>query len=665
MRRSKWFTPLLLAAACAGGPAFAQPPATRLVMAQGQVAADVFFAMRSGDWAAADAAAVAQSPDPVARKLVLFYRLITPHTASASEIAAFMAASPDWPLPGLLARRRDEALASEPDDATVAGLCDQAAPPIAIAAARLRCADAFAHAGRSGDAAQAVRQAWIDGPSDPTWETGFLQRWSSTLTRDVQWRRFDRLAWTDPAGAKRQAARLDGADRARADTRLALKRDDPSALGLLAVLPADARSDPALVLEQARWLRRAGHDDDAVALWQSAGAQAEQAASADHLAAFWDERNVLARHLLRAGDAKNAYAVAAAHAQRAPEQLGDAEFLAGFIALRRLNDIPAAIRHFGAVAAASKAAITQARAHYWLGRAIAERGDADAASAEYRNAAAFPNTFYGQLAIVALGDGDHLAQRIRDARDPAADRTQALGLAGRELARAAALVVAWGEPRRATIFLLRLSEVAPDPADRALTARLAAGFGLAETAIAIARRAGRDGVVLLETGWPIAALVPQNAGLDPALALAVIRQESSFDTATTSPAGARGLMQLMPATATITARQLGLPVSIAALNADPGYNMQLGTTYLRGLMEQYGGGIALAAAAYNAGPSRVTDWLAGNGDPVRGGADLIDWIELIPFNETRNYVQRVIENAVVYRAERGDKAAHPLTQWLR
>jgi len=267
---------------------------------------------------------------------------------------------------------------------------------------------------------------------------------------------------------------------------------------------------------------------------------------------------------------------------------------------------------------------------------------------------------------VALGDDAHgLAARVSATRDPQADATQALALSGRELARAAALLVAWGEPRRAQAFLLRLDDIAPDPADRGLAARLAAGFGMPDTAISIARRAGRDGLMLIETGWPSPVTPPSEAGVEPALTLAITRQESNFDPAAISPAGARGLMQLMPATAASVARGLGVEAPLAALTADPTLNMRLGTTYLRGLMGRFDDNVAFAAAGYNAGPGRVTEWIAANGDPRTGSTDIIDWIELIPFNETRNYVQRVVENIVVYRARRGETLAHPLAPWLR
>jgi soluble lytic murein transglycosylase len=645
-RPARWAIAVLF---CAGiAPAYAQ---------------DVLSLVRAGNWPAADAA-VAQEADPVARKLVLFYRLETPNAASLDELTAFLDSSPDWPQRALLTRRRDEALAAEPDTAAVIRVCDHNSPAIA-AAALLRCADADAQAGRADAAVAAARRAWIDGPSDPAWETTVAQRWAAGIRPEDQLRRFDRLAAVDVPGARRQFLRLDAADRPVAAARLALKTDDATAATLLAALTPTQRSDPAIMLETARWLRRTGRDDEALALWSGSGTAAEQAVREDRRAAFWDERNILARRRLHSGDNQGAFALASAHAPYASEQRADAAFLAGFIALRRLGDPAGAARRFATLTQDFKAALTVSRGYFWLGRADAAAGDQVAARVAYQHAAAYPSTFYGQLAAVVLGDGAALPARIRAQADPSADTAEVVAFAGRELARAAALLVAWGDPRRAAPFLLRLNDVAPDAVDRALDGKLAAGFALPDVAVWIARRAGRDGTVLIETGWPDAVTVPPDAGVDPALALGIVRQESSFDPSTVSPVGARGLMQLMPGTATETARQLRLPVVLPALLTDPSYNLQLGTTYLRKLLDRYDGSVPLAVAAYNAGPTRVADWIGASGDPRASGADVVDWLELIPIGETRNYVQRVIENTVIYRAKLSETEDHPLAQWLR
>lgn len=621
-------------------------------------AQDVMDAVRADRWADAQALA-ARHPDPVAAKLVTWFRLQAPGAASMADINAFLVANPDWPLAGNLVLRREEALAAELDDAIAVAACDHARP--ALAAAQLRCADALLKLGRGNDAAALARLAWAEGNLDAAGEARVLKSWGGTLRREDQLRRFDRLAWTEPNAAVRQLLRLAPEDRRLGEVRLALRRDEANVRGLLAALPEKLRADPAILLEHARWLRRNDQDDAAQALWLASGNAAEHAAPPERQSAFWDERSLLARRRLRVGDAEGAYRLAAGHAQTRVEQMADAEFLAGFIALRRLGNREAATKHFETLAGASKAAITQGRAQYWLGRAS---GNAVVARNFYRAAAAFPNTFYGQLGALAAGDtAQSLATRLI-VGPTQVDTAQALDLAGRELARAATILVGWGVPRRAAPFLLRLDEIAPDPVARDLSARLATGLGAPQVAVALARRAGRDGLVPLATGWPQGVVVPIESGIEPALALGIIRQESSFDSATTSPAGARGLMQLMPATAAQMGKKLGVAAPVAALTDDPALNLRLGTAYLAMLMAQFDNATPLVMAGYNAGPGRVGEWLGVNGDLRRGAIDAIDWIELIPFAETRNYVQRVTENLVIYRAQAGQAGAHPLAAWL-
>jgi soluble lytic murein transglycosylase len=622
-------------------------------------------AIRADQWAQADTLA-AGATDPLVGKLATYYRLLTQGAARATELASFMAANPDWPNQALLSRRLQEALAVEKDDGTVLEICRNQSPQVAAtqqaAPSMLRCAEAASRTG-APDADSPARRAWVAGITDAPGEAAFLKRWGGQITPDDQWRRFDRLAWTDnaaPGGpAARQAARLPPGMRAIAEARLALKRDDPAAPALFAALPESSRADPALVFEMARWRRRAGQDQEAARLWSGPGVAAEQAAPAERRSAFWDERNLLTRRLLRANDPAQAYAVAAAPAASADGAI-DSAFLAGWIALRRLNQPGVALRHFTALASLSNAAITQARAHYWLGRAQDAGGSADAARAEYSQAAGWPTTYYGQLAALSLGEAETgLAARVAAAQDPAPTDDQAQAFLKRDGARAAVLLAAWGEPRRARPFIQRLDELAATATDRALAARLALGLGLPDQAVAVARRAGRDGVMLPGAGWPTAAQ-PPDGPVEQAVVLGLIRQESSFDVAAMSPVGARGLMQLMPATAAGVAKRLGVAPDLAALTVDAGFNMRLGTTYLQGLLTQFGQALPLAIAGYNAGPHRVTDWLAGGADPVADPAAMIDWIEMIPFNETRNYVQRVVENIVIYRARLGTAGPHPV-----
>jgi soluble lytic murein transglycosylase len=256
------------------------------------------------------------------------------------------------------------------------------------------------------------------------------------------------------------------------------------------------------------------------------------------------------------------------------------------------------------------------------------------------------------------------AVRIAALHDPTWTPDVAVAFTGHEVLRAAAWLIAWGDPERARVFLTRMDELAPIPAERALTAAFATYAGMPDGAVFVARRMGRDGIMLPHLGWPAPYNLP--APPDPAFSLGIMRQESSFDVAAVSSSGARGLMQLMPPTATAVAKQLGILASVPTLTVDAGHNIRLGTAYLQEVLTRFDNCLPLAAAAYNAGPHRVEQWLVENGDPRTGPVDMVDWIELIPTGETRNYVQRVVENVVMYRVGRHDPT--PIltaTPWTR
>jgi soluble lytic murein transglycosylase len=418
-------------------------------------------------------------------------------------------------------------------------------------------------------------------------------------------------------------------------------------------------------LTQAQALHAAGNDTAAAALWVAQAQSAQGAADPAQLLMFWPAQNTLARALLAEGDAKDAYAVVLAagpppSGDTAAQQIAERDFFAGFLALRFLKQPDVAAAWFNGLAGTSPAVITQARAYYWLARS--ETGVQ--AQNDYARAAQYPDTYYGQLAALALGDTPaQLSARITAAGEPAFSATDALNFALMELPRAAALLIQMGDTHDAQIFLNRLGQTAVDDRTRELAAKMALGLGLPQSAVAIARTAGANGQMLVREGWPMPVQPP--ATLEPAISFGIMRQESSFDPTAVSGSGAKGLMQLMPATARRTAKQNGLAYNDLY---DPTQNMALGTAYLSGLIQQFGNCLPLAIAAYNAGPQNVANWLAANGDPELGrnpgGADIIDWVEEIPFSETRNYVQRVSEAITIYRAFATGSADDPVAPWL-
>lgn len=336
--------------------------------------------------------------------------------------------------------------------------------------------------------------------------------------------------------------------------------------------------------------------------------------------------------------------------------------MAGFAALRFLNDPARALPHFQRLRAGSQSPITLSRSLYWEGRAERDQGRARARFAE---AAAFPVTFYGQMASLALGETpQQLAARINGVAAPQASAAQTRAFQGNELVRLISLLGELGEGRRTRPFLLRLVDLQSSPAEYALTARLAIAIGQPDHGVWVTRRASSQGAMLVQEGWPRPFRAPPNLA-EPALVYAITRQESNFETTAVSRSNARGLMQLLPATARDVARRQGVPHQLSQLINDPEHNLRLGSAYIQERLERFGGVMVFAAAGYNAGSGRMDQWLATYGDPRQGSIRMLDWMEMIPFQETRNYVQRVVENVAVYRAM--DPAArnlpHPMAEW--
>ncbi|MBO1074308.1 lytic transglycosylase domain-containing protein [Roseomonas marmotae] len=653
--RALLLAPLLFGLAL---PAAAQPWASESARASGRAA---IGAANAGRWT--DAAALAVMADPLAAKLVNWMRMQVRGMATAEEIAAFLAANPDWPMRATLLARAEELLPVLPNDALVSQLYGHELPRGLSGAQAL--ADVQQRQGR--DPVPGLRRAWRDGPAEAIEEAAFLSRNAAVLTPEDHLARFERLAWTRQfAAAGRLLPLLPAAGQAAASRRLALAGDQP---GAEAGLPANP-GDLGLAAEWARYLRRKDRDQEAAAVWQAAE-PLQRDLTPQAASAVWTERQVLARKLLRLGDAASAWRIAAYHGQPADSAgLHDAEFLAGFIALRKLDDPARAARHFAVLGRDSSSIITRSRASYWRGRAAEAQGRAAEAREHYAEAATLPTGFYGQLAALALGErAPQVSARISGVVPAVPSPAAAAAFLDMELARAVVTLADLGDTGRARTFLLRIEDLAADPATQVLAARLAHSIGRPDHAVWIARRAGIDGVMLLPEGFPAPYPAPATGEAEPAFINAISRQESNFDTTAVSPANARGLMQLLPGTAAQVARQLGVPTQTGWLTSQPLHNIQLGSQYLADQIARFGN-LAMAAAAYNAGPRRVDEWVSTYGDPrlgpVAGGADMIDWMEMIPFNETRNYVQRVVENAVIYRALDAGTAGldHPLKPWL-
>jgi len=632
----------------------ALPAAPALAQTRAEAGREAIAAAQGQRWVAAEG--LAAQADPLVAKLVRWMRLTTRGApANAREVVTFLAQSPDWPFPLTLRRRAEELLATDPDDALV--LRHFEAHPALTLDGATRHVTALLAAGRRQDAQDAATLAWAeDTGDDSAGEAAFLARAAALLDPLAHARRFDRLFFArDFAAAQRLLPYLDARHQALAELRLAYSNErDPD--------PAAAARDAAATLERARMLRRRDEDRAAAEAW-AAGAAAQRGLDAEAQRAIWTERHILVRKLLRLGDHALAYQVAAQHGQEEPGLARqEAEFMAGFAALRFLNDPARALPHFRRIREGSQSPITRARSFYWEGRAESDPGRARARFAE---AAAYPVTFYGQLASLALGETPRqLAARIQGVPTPEATRAQQQAFQANELVRLISVLGAMGEGRRTRPFLLRLVDLQDSPAEHVLTARLAIAIGQPDHGVWVTRRASSQGAMMVREGWPTPFRAPPGLA-EPAVVHAITRQESNFETTAVSRSNARGLMQLLPTTARDVARRQGVAHSLARLTSDPEHNLRLGSAYIQERLERFGGVLVFAAAGYNAGSGRVDQWLATYGDPRQGQIRMLDWMEMIPFNETRTYVQRVVEGVAIYRAldPATQDVPHPMAEW--
>jgi soluble lytic murein transglycosylase len=581
--------------------------------------------------------------DPFPAKLLLWVELMRGGPqVQFGRLRDFLIQHPTWPGQVALRRRAEQMLKDQSDDTAAAWF--KLYPPISPAG-EIRQADLMIAGGHAAEGIALLRQVWIDANLSPPDEANFLQRYGDKLRPADDTKRLDRLLWEGrEASARRMLARVGLDQRAAGIARLALLSGAPNAEHLLAQVPAALQNDPGLMFARLKWRRHKEHYDDAIALLDHPPADLVRPL------AWAGERQILARKALAGGNVSVAYRLAAHNGLSEGPAFGELEFFAGWVALRYLNDPTTALQHFIRLYDHSKMAVSRARGAYWAGRAtLALHRDKDAAD-WYGKAATYQTAYYGELAAAAL----HETGPIHIAPEPEPDRAAVMAFEQRELVRAARDLVAVGDSADARPFLHQLAETAQSPSDYVQVARLALALDRPDMELLAAKRAANDGVTLFTESYPLVPLPPGGTA-EAALVLAMTRQESAFDQEAVSGAGARGMMQLMPFTAQKMATDLGLPFSTTLLTQDRVYNMRLGRAYLDQMLSQFGGSYVLAIAAYNAGPARVGQWIAQLGDPRAKNTDVVDWVESLPIGETRNYVQRVLENVQIYRLLLGNQ----------
>jgi soluble lytic murein transglycosylase len=585
--------------------------------------------------------------DPVVHRLVDWVLLRHADSeAGFDRYAAFIRDNPDWPSIPLLRRRAEGRLWQERrDDATVRDFLGGVPfSPLG----RLALARALIGSDRAA-AERELRETWWSAELSAGLEAEVLDTFRDVLTRADHRVRMDwRLSAKDFSGAMRAARRL-GDDEVAIVKACAGAEATPTENGLpLDAVASEARQDVGYMLCRIRWLRR--HDDVAAAtkLMLAAPRRVQQRQDTDQ---WWRERRVLARKLLDLGEPETAYQIV--REATAPANVfyrAEFHFMAGWIALRFLSNPAAALVHFAHVDEGSANPIVLARAAYWRGRAAEADGRPQEMRASYEAAAGYPTAYYGQLARAKLG------LNTIELRPPPSEPAQGVAL---ELLRAVDILYAIGERDLVVPFVADLAEQNNDDATLAALAQLTARHDDARATLIIGKTALERGLALDRYAFPdigVPHYNPIGPDLDRCVVYSVVRTESAFDQRDLSPAKAVGLMQVTPEAGRDTAKRFGVRYDWTRLVSDPVYNIQMGAAELAALLREYHGSYLMAFAAYNAGRGRVDRWIAQYGDPRDPTVDAVDWVERIPFAETRNYVQRVMENLQIYRVRIGDNA---------
>jgi soluble lytic murein transglycosylase len=603
---------------------------------------------------------LAEIESPIVRKVGTWLRLRA-GLGTSGECRTFLANNPGWPDRPLLIQRCEEALFTEGGTAKSIRAAFEGREP-QTGAGHAALASALLAEGDNQRAREQAARAWRDLRIAATLETGFLQRFQALLTpADHKWR-LDRLLIDDirwageraerAAVARRLVPLLPEGERPKAEARLAVFIKAANAKALIDALPAETATDWGLAYHRIQVLRRAGKLEEAWKLLLASPADPALLVNPDD---WWEERRANAYAALEAGQPRKAYQLVATAPGVSVNPLKEQSFMAGWLALRLLKDQDAAHKHFIAARKAADGPLSLARSAYWLGRAEEARGNAAAARGHYADAAKVRDTFHGQLAQARL-DGTQSRLEIGLPAEPTRAEAERF-VASDAVLGAVAAFKSGLEPAIVRAFLGHLARSAQSEAESAMVAHMAEAFGDTQQAVRIAKLAVGRGHNLLIYGYPIHPFpdyTPLRTPPEKALLLAVARQESEFNMQTVSGAGARGLLQVMPITARHVCKDYKIKCDIPRLLSDRSYNTMMASAYIGDRMGEFQGSYVLSLAGYNAGPGRARQWIRQFGDPRAADVDPIDWIERIPFQETREYVAKVLSNIQVYRARLGD-----------
>ena len=604
---------------------------------------DAFYHAKLGDWEEVYRQQERATDDDV--RLIIFWLRAISEDAPIEfrELAYVLNKTENWPKRETI-RIRGEALIDESDlsiGQKLAWLKSEGGP--ITGRGLLALARTYKSLGWENDANIAIREAWRTKWLSTSTKDAIKGEFGVGLTKDDHHARADYLVWTNQfAEAIELRPFLHRNWRHLIDTRIALAERSKDVSKMLISVTTHLKRNRGLLHDRARWKRRTEEHSDATRILL----EIESVPTLpDAKYTLWQEQSRAIRHNINEGKYAEAYRLAIRHDFKSGFSFAQAEWTAGWIALKQFGNGGLALSHFSKLEKAVTAPISKARALYWMGRSYELLEDAQGANRAYARAAEYPLVFYGQLAAAKVGtDQIYLAP----APDPTPEEAEAFDL--RPLVRIMKLL---GECAENDIFLsfsYELDDLLTTPQEFLLLAEFVKNYNQPGASIRAAKTALFKGIIPTQSAYPTIRNLPEELlHIEHALILALARQESEMNPKAISNADARGLMQFLPSTAKTEAEKRNLEYRESWLTDRPSFNLRLSALHLDTLLELFNGSYVLTIAAYNAGAHNVEEWIETFGDPRSSEVDVIDWIESIPFYETRNYVQRVLESLQVYR----------------
>lgn len=609
--------------------------------------------------------------DPVGQKLVTWYRLNRGY-GTARDYKDFLEQNPNWPQSHLLVQRLEESYFIQGGSAASILQHFRTNPPktgvgmAAVASAHLALGD-------KEKARALAAKVWREEDIPSTLETGFLKRFSDLLRpEDHKWR-FDRLAiadfrWRSSRAERAKVVRrliplLEKSDRKKAWARLSVFNRSSAGLRKVSQFAKAKPADWGLNFHRIQALRRAKKYDDAAELLLQAPTDKATAVNPD---GWWQERRENAYDAMAKGKYQRAYDLVKDSGPLTVNALNAQRFLAGWIAFSKLKKPELAQKHFEDMTRSADGPKTRSRSNYWLGRAYEALGQKEKAAAAFRDANKDPDAFHAMLAATRLNPGPQRINITAPDRPTGSELQNFL-----KLDPAKALIVANKADLPDYIqrlFMVNLRNVVKSEAELAMVAHTARSLGDTQMSLRIAKVAIGRRKNLYYYGYPVAEFPAYKALREPpetAMLLGIVRQETEFNTKIVSGAGAKGLMQVMTITAKHICNDYKIKCQIKRLLTDPAYNAMIGSAYIGDRMREFDGSYVLTLSGYNAGPGRTRQWMRKFGDPRKAKIDPLNWIERIPFEETRAYVGKVLANIQMYRARLGQEPALRLTEDLQ